>query len=268
MSSLESFFGSVKLPSISEVAHALIKTLNDPQASVTTVRNILARDAALSAQLLRLANSAQFGLPRRVGTLDEAITMVGMAQVRSLSLAACLSGAFPTLPGLDRAAFWKNSLACAGYAQWLAAELGVDTQTAWLTGMMLRLGELLIGMAEPKTLLSIEKPPPKPGERWAREKRLVGFTEGQITAELARRWDFPMQIVQALQRSADPLTDQAFSRLGAVVHLAGLLADAPQPGPHALDSLPPAVVQALELDVLWMRSSFPQSEKFPDLQVA
>ncbi len=268
MSSLESFFGSVKLPSISEVARSLIKTLNDPQVSVTTVRNILARDAALTAQLLRLANSAQFGLPRSVGTLDEAIALVGMGQVRSLSLAACLSGAFPTLPGLDRTAFWQNSMACASYAQWLAAELGVDTQTAWLTGMMLRLGELLIGQAEPKTLPAIERPPPKPGERWVREKRLVGFTEGQITAELARRWDFPMQIVQALQRAADPLTDQAFSRLGAVVHLAALLADAPEAGPHALDTLPPAVVEALELDVLWMRSSFPLHSSFPDLQAA
>ncbi len=268
MSSLDSFFGSVKLPSISEVAHALIKTLNDKDVSVASVRNIIARDAALTAQLLRVANSARFGLPRGVGTLDEAITMVGMAQVRSLSLAACLSGAFPTLPGLDRNAFWNHSLACAAYAQWLAAELGVDTQTAWLTGMMLRLGELLIGMAEPKTLQAIEKPPLQPGERWAREQRLVGFTEGQITAELARRWDFPMQIVQALQRASDPLTEQAFSRLGALLHLAALLADAPEAGPHALDTLPPAVVQALELDVLWMRSSFPQNQNFPDLLAA
>ncbi len=62
MSSLDSFFATVKLPSISEVAHALIKTLNDEHASVWEVRDIIAKDPALTAKLLRLANSAQFGL--------------------------------------------------------------------------------------------------------------------------------------------------------------------------------------------------------------
>lgn len=265
MSSLDSFFESIKLPSISEVARALIKTLNDENGSFMEVRNIIAQDPALSAKLLRLANSAQFGLPRGVGTLDDAIAMVGMSQVRTLALGACLNESFPALPGLDRQEFWKNSMACAGYTQWLASSLSMDPQQAWLTGMMLRLGELLIGQAEPKTLLEIEKLPHLPGGRWEREKRLVGFSEGQVTAELARRWNFPMQIVQALQRSSDPMTEQAFSRLGAVVHLAGLLADTPCTGPEALDALPQDVVAALMLDVQWMRSTYPAANSFVDI---
>jgi len=208
MHSLDSFFESIQLPVMPEVAHALIRTLNDDNASVMEVRNIIAQDPVLSAQLLRLANSAHFGLPRGVGTLDEAIAMVGMAQVRSLSLCTCISAALPTLPGLNRTAFWQSNMACAGYAQWLASKLGMDAQQAWLTGMMLRLGELLIGQADPELLREIEKLPHQPGVRWERETRLTGFTEGQITAELARRWNFPMQIVQALQRSSDPLTEQ------------------------------------------------------------
>src|SRR5450830_554413 len=153
MSSLDSFFASIQLPVMPEVAHALIKTLNDDNASVAEVRKLIAQDPALSARLLRLANSAHFGLPRGVGTLDEAITMVGMAQVRSLSLCTCISAAFPVLPGLNRTEFWKHSMACAGYSQWLATHLGMDSQQAWLTGMMLRLGELLIGQADPELLL-------------------------------------------------------------------------------------------------------------------
>lgn len=268
MHSLDSFFESIKLPVMSEVAHALIQTLNNENASVIEVRNIIAQDPALSAQLLRLANSAYFGLPRGVGTLDEAIAMVGMAQVRSLSLCSCFNKAFPTLPGLDRTDFWKNSMACAGYAQWLARYLGMDVQQAWLTGMMLRLGELLIGLANPQLLLEIEQLPQQPGCRWARETRLTGFSEGQITAELARRWNFPMQIVQALQRSSEPLSEQAFSRLGSVVHLAGLLADTPYTGPEMIDTLPPEVLDSFQVDVEWMRDEFPAADSFLDLAVA
>lgn len=264
MSSLDSFFETVKLPSMSEVAHALIQTLNDDNATFLEVRNIIAQDPALSARLLRLANSAHFGLPRGVGTLDEAIAMVGMSQVRALSLCSCMNTAFPPLPGLDRHEYWRSSMACAGYSRWFADCLGMDAQQAWLTGMMLRLGELLIGQAQPDALRDIEMLPRQPGERWVRETRLTGFSEGQITAELARRWNFPMQMVQGLQRSSDPLTEQAFSRLGSVLHLSGLLADMPYTGVEMLDALPHEVIDSFQVDVQWMRSSFPATDSFVD----
>ncbi len=265
MSNIESFFERVQLPSINQVAHALIKTLHDESASILTVRDLIGKDPALSAKLLRLANSAQFGLPRGVGTVEDAIAMVGIDKVRSLALGACLSGSFPNLGGLDRNSFWRTSMACAGYAQWLAEHLEINGQVAWLTGMMLRLGELLIAQAEPKTLQEIEKLPQIPGVRWQREKRLIGFTEGQITAELARRWNFPMQMVQALQRSADPMVEQAFSRLGAILHLAGLIAETPNASASTVATLPQDVLDVLELDSDWLRAHFPNSDRFADV---
>ena len=268
MSSLDSFFTALRLPAMSEVSRALIKTFNQDGVTVADVRNILAQDAALSAKLLRMANSAQFGLPRGVGTLDEAIAMIGMAPIRALALGACLNDAFLVLPGLPRKAFWTWCMACGGYTQWMAARLGIDSQTAWLTGMMLRLGELLIVQAQPATLQQIEAQPHLPGYRWPRELGLVGFTEGQITAELAHRWQFPMQMAQALQRAADPLTEQAFSRLGAVLHLAALLADTPDATSAAVAALPGNVLDALELPRDWLVDNFPASGSFMDIASA
>ena len=262
MSTLETFFATVKLPTMSEVAHALIKTLNNEDATVEEVRHIIAKDPALTAKLLRLANSAHFGLPRGVSSLNDAITMAGMSKVRTLSLASCMNDSFPVLPGLDSQEFWNTSMAAAGYAQWLAGGVGADGQKAWLTGMMLRLGELLIGQADPKTLAQIEALPHLPGGRWEREKRLVGFTEGQVTAELARRWNFPAEIVRALQQSFDPLAEKNFSRLAAIVHLASLLADTPNASVAALDTLPQDLVAALRLDTQWMHDKFPPSDSF------
>jgi HD-like signal output (HDOD) protein len=264
MSALDAYFESVKLPSIPDLAHSLIQTLNDPQASPKMVSGLITRDPAISAKLLRLANSAQFGLPRGVGNVGDAIAMVGMNKVRALALGACLTGSFPPMAGLDGHAFWKASMTCAGYAQWMAQKLGVDEQIAWLTGLMLRLGELLIVQADPKALQEIEKLPLAPGVRWQREQALTGFTEGQLTAELARRWNFPMQMVQALQRSAEPLVEQAYSRLGSIIHLAGLLADTPNAGPEAVQNLPPEVLAALPLEADWMRNHFPASADFID----
>ncbi len=128
--------------------------------------------------------------------------------------------------------------------------------------MMVLPGELLIGQADPQTLAKIEKLPHLPGGRWEREKRLVGFTEGQVTAELARRWNFPADIVQALQQSFDPLAENSLSRLAAAVHLASLLADTPRANVASLEPLPQDVVTALRLDAQWMQDKFPAADSF------
>lgn len=268
MATLDAFFASVQLPTMNQVAHALIRTMNNEKATVEEVSKVISDDPALTAKVLRLANSAQFGLPRGVGTVDEAIQMVGMDKIRTLCLGACLNAAFPPMRGLDAAEFWRSSTACAGYAQWLAVPLGIDGQVAWLSGLMSRLGELLIAQARPDSLAEIERLPHLPGGRWEREQQLVGFSETEITAELARRWNFPMQIVQALQRAADPITEQAFSRLGAVLHLAGLMADTPNAQAAIIDTLPVEVVDALRLDVDTLRAKFPAASGFVNVAAA
>lgn len=256
------FFQTVKLPVMSEVAHALIRTLNDDDATGPQVAAIIAKDSTLTAKLLRLANSASFGLSRSVSSLDDAISLVGMGRVRTLGLAASMGDAFPVVDGLSRTEFWRSCMVSAGYAQWLAAHLGLDGSEAWLASMMVRLGELMIAQVEPASLAEIEKLPHQPGGRWEREQRLIGFSEGQITAELARRWNFPSEIVRALDTSSEPMEAKPFNRLGGIVHLAMLLADMPPGGPEMLDDLPEDVVKKLQLNTAWMRDKFPLPDSF------
>jgi HD-like signal output (HDOD) protein len=259
---MESFFASVQLPSISHVTQALIAMLKRENATTDEVCAVIARDPAIAARLLKLANSSQFGLSRSVGLLEDAVALVGLERVRTLALGASLSDSFNHFPGLDREAFWLSAMKCAGYAQWLALRVGMSGHIAWLTGMLLRMGHLLIAQAKPEVLQQIERLPTIPGVHWQREQSLLGFTEGQITAEMARRWNFPPQMVQALQRASDPMAEEGFSKLGAVVHLAGLLAEAPDPGPTSIKDLPMEVLSVLKLDPAWMRNTFPDREKF------
>lgn len=262
MTTLAHFFDHVTLPTISEVGHALISTLDNEDASAKSVAAIIARDPALTAKLLRLANSARFGSSRNVSSLDEAIALAGMAHIRTLALAACFAESFPALPGLDSDEFWKSSMACAGYAKWLSGGVGVDGGEAWLAGMMLRLGELLIYQVEPLAFAEIEQQPHLPGGRWEREQRLLGISEGQITAELGRRWNFPSRIVRALESSSDPMAAHPFCQLAGITHLASLLADTPSDDPAILETLPAEVVCALGLDKSWMAKRFPSHDSF------
>ena len=265
MSDLSTFFQSVKLPVMPEVAHALIRTLSDEDVTLAQVRDLIAKDPVLTAKLLRLANSAASGMRREVSTLDAAIAMLGLAQVRAMALTACMNVAFPLVPGLDRTEFWRNCMSCAGYSQWLAGAVGISGQEAWLAGMMLRLGELIIVQSRPDTLEVLEKLPQLPGHRWIRERETLGFTEAQVTAELTHRWNFPLAIVRGLGSAAAPLDMHPLSQLGAVLHLASCLADMAFSEPEVIDALPQDVISALDLNRDWMRNKLPDPRDFLDL---
>ena len=266
MSDIADFMKSVTLPVMPEVGLALISTLDAPKTTLETIRSLIARDPTLTAKLLALANSAAFGLSRRVDNLDHAVKLVGLSRIRALALSACLHNAFSVPDGIDSADFWRYSTDCAGYAQWLAggldARLDVDPHQAWLLGLMVRLGELIIVQADPQSVEIIEQLPCAPGQRWTRERDTVGFDEAEVTAELARQWNFPADFVHALLMASAPLAEQPVAPLAAVVHLAGLLADQPDADTEAIDTLPVSVMSALALKYGWMKSSFPDPAGF------
>ena len=264
MADISKLLQSVKLPVMPEVAQALIRTLNEEDTDITKIRDVISKDPALTATLLRMANSAIFGLSRSVTTLEQAVSVVGTSQIRARALSICMANVFSLPPGIDRMAFWRDSMTCAGYAKWLAVGKGMDEHQAWLTGMMLRLGQLIIGQHDQSSIEKIELTPRKPGERWQRERTVCGFDEGQITAEIARRWDFPEAVVQALAASSQPLETTPFSELGAVVHLSALLADYPQVTVETLTELPQPVVHQLELNLMFLSLHLPDAQAFSD----
>lgn len=268
MPSIADYFQDIHLPTMPEVARLLVQSLNDDDIPFEKVRSAISRDQALTVKLIRLANSARFGLARKVSSVDDAITMVGLNQVRTLCLAACMTDTFPVAPGLNREEFWKESMACAGFAHWLARTIGADVQQSWLTGFMIRLGELIIAQKEPNKVEAIERLPHAPGGRWERESQLVGFTEGEVAAELAKRWNFPPEVCLALATSSDPLAHKPFCRLGAVVHVAMLLAEiAVETDTNAsdtIDALPADVLKALQLDHDYLKEHLPDVKTFTD----
>lgn len=266
MSDIADLMKSIALPVMPEVGLALISTLDAPKTTLDTIRALIAQDPALSAKLLALANSAAFGLSRKVDNLEHAVKLVGLSRIRALALSACLHNAFSMPDGIDSTDFWRYSTDCAGYAQWLASglddRLDVDRHQAWLLGLMVRLGELIIARAQPQAVALIEQLPCAPGQRWTREREAVGFDEAEVTAELARRWNFPADFVHALLLASAPMIEQPIAPLAGVVHLASLLADQPDADATTIESLPVPVMNALALKYGWMKSSFPDTAGF------
>lgn len=264
---IATFLKAIDWPVMPEVGQALIRTLGDEDADTFAVCRIIGKDPALTAALLRMANSALFGLSGSVATLERALRVVGVARVRSRALSVCMARVASLPLGLDRIAFWRYCMLCAGYAQWLAELCDVDDQQAWLGGMMLRLGEINLGQAHASALPQLAAQPDLPGERWLRQRLLTGFDEGQLTAELAQHWDYPHALVSGLRNAAQPLAAPEFSRLAGVLHLAARLADSGPITAQTINALPSLLLRMLPLDPHSLSLDPPDAYELTDISM-
>lgn len=240
------------LPSMPEVASRLIRSFDDDNITLGAIAELIGKDATLAAKVLRLANSARYSPSRKIDHLQDAAAALGMETLRNLSLATCLCGAFPVIPGLDRTVFWRHSLATANYAGILSKQLRLDADTSYLAGLMLRTGQILMALQEPALVAEVEKNAAEPGSRFSLEQARFGCTHADVTAALAAHWRFPTHMVDALGNASAPLEVRPFSLMAAALHLAEVLADAAEhhdSPAKALGVAAPELVEHLHLDL-------------------
>ena len=249
------FPDTLVLPSMPEVATKLMHSFGDDNVNLDTLASLIGKDASLSAKVLRLANSARYSAAHTIDNLRDAAAALGVTTLRNLVMAACMASAFPTVVGMDRKKFWRHSLSTAAFATLLARTKQLDPEVAYLAGLMLRSGQLLMLQVEPGVVSEAESHVDEPGVRFDWEVARFGVSHNEVTAELARRWHFPDQLIVGFHWAADPLAAKPFSLLGAVLHMAQLLADAMEMGIapfKALEKVEKDLVEHEHLDLDWL----------------
>jgi len=249
------FENASTLPSMPEVAHQLLLSFENDNIDLQSLADLIGQDQGLTAKLLRLANSARYNPGRPIGNIKDAAATLGLTSLRDLSLAACVAGAFPLVPGFDRLRFWRQCLATAGHARMMASVCDIDADTAYLGGLMMRTGQLLMLMTEPDTMARIDGLATDGDSRLQHEEALLECTHLEVSAELARRWNFPPDLVVALWAADNPLQAQPFSRLAGVLRLAAVMGDAGDRGLPEIGTLldtQPELVAAMHIDLGWL----------------
>jgi HD-like signal output (HDOD) protein len=248
----------IDLPALSDIAVQLVATLSKDEVDLTYLRDLIARAPSLTASMLRWANSPIHGYARKINTLDGAITVLGISKIRARAIAFFITNSFEVPKGVDRETFWKSSMQSAGYAMWIALAVGLNESEAWLTAMLVRLGEIVIGQFDPSTPPEAESPPLLVRERWAQQREKIGFDEGDVVSEVARLWFFPDSMAEALHKCAKPLDFMAFSPLAAVLHLALILGDSDSVDEETLKALPEEVTARLGIQIEWLAQHIPE----------
>jgi len=209
-----------KLPTIPKVTQQLIESFSSENSNRHQITEMINSDPVLSAKLLRLANSAFFQMSRTIGTVEDALHMLGFVMVRNLVVGNGMVAAFRNIPGLDLQQFWRYSLNTACASRWLAMRAHLNGDMAFTLGLLHALGQLQMHAVAPAEMLPLDKKlSVLDAGRAKLETEVLGFHYAQVSAELARVWNFPLELIEALRHIPDPLEPVELPRGAAVVHL-------------------------------------------------
>lgn len=258
MSPMEKLFANLpKLPSMPKVVQELIASLVKEDIDIGTLVDKVKQDQALAARVLQMANSSAYGSSQKVGSIDKAVTMIGLSALRSIVIASGMSRSIAKIDGVDLTAFWKHAQICAGVARAFGKREGVNPEFAYTAGLMYRLGQLIIIMAYPAAARQLTRVGGPTGRALMTvEESLIGVDHAQVGAELATRWQFPAEISNAIRWYADPLNGQA-APMAAVIAVAAQVTAGLESklDPKAIaESIDEAVLSKLSLereDCIW-----------------
>jgi len=240
------------LPTLPLVASRLVEAVARMDAETTeSVARILALDPGLTARTLRLANSDCYGFPRKVGSVDLAVLVLGPGTIRDLVLTASV---VQTLGPDGRAMtdLWNHAMACGVAARALAERTQYPLLgEAYAAGLLHDIGAVLLRQKDPQrfeaaiALADTQRMPLEEAERG-----LFGSDHSEVGGWLAERWGLPGEIVEAIACHHHPEVAVRSPELTALVHIADSLADragyswtplrAPQPlSAYAWESVEP-----------------------------
>lgn len=220
-----------RLPSVPDTYWELTRALADPEVERAKITAIIERDLAMSVKLLQIVNSAYFGLARRVSSVAEAVSFLGLELVKGLALGsqvfAAVEGA-PAIKGFSLDAMQRHAIMVARLARRVVRQ-AKHADEAFTAGMVHDVGRIIFALAHPSRYAETVELAASTGRAIHEvERELVGVTHAELGAFLLGTWGLPIPIVEAVAFHHTPAAAMpAVSDALLAVHVANeLLAEA------------------------------------------
>lgn len=201
------------LPTISAVASQVNRAVKNESLTTTALSEIISRDPALTTKVLKLANSAYYGLAREVDTLPRAITVLGFETIKNLALSVSVFHAFCTKEGrlIDFRGLWYHSLGTAVAAKALCNRAQPRPQDdtlgeqAFLCGIIHDIGKIAMMQCLPDEMVRVFERMRQEGiPEYEAEKEIVGFSHQRAGQALADVWNFPEKYLKVIRQHHMP----------------------------------------------------------------
>ncbi len=218
----------IQLPALPTIAMEVVEMVDNPKTSASTLGKLISTDQALTAKVLKIANSPFYGFPKKISTIDFAIIVLGYDALKeiviSISLVSSLQKKSDT--HFDARAFWDHSIASGVLARRLARDLGYRVSgEVFVGGLLHDMGisvihryfkneyKRIIEIARETDLTFVES-----------EESVLGVTHAEVGVWLAERWNLPDHLVEAIAHHHTPGKAERNMELVSLIHVADVFA--------------------------------------------
>jgi HD-like signal output (HDOD) protein len=215
---------NVRLVSLPEVCIQVQALADSPHTTAADIGDVVGKDTALTTRLLKLVNSAYFSLPKKIDTISRAVNMIGMRELRNLTLAASAAEVFSRIPAnlVDMAAFWQHSVYCGLIGRNLAGRCNVlHSERLFTAGLLHDVGRLLMLMKMPDQIGTAESMRQQSQDDVCTiERGLIGFDHAQVGHALLAHWNMPDSLCESVLYHHNPESAAEARLEAAIVHIA------------------------------------------------
>ena len=214
-------------PSMPRAAVKLLVLMDDPDINVSQIEAILGQDPGLMANILKLANSAYFGMPSKVGSIKQAVVLLGLKRLMQIVIASCVSAIIDKpVAGYDLppGELWHHSIGVCVAAEGLMKELNIEAAEEIFTAALLHdVGKLVVGEFIDNDIKKIEAALSQGISFEMAENMVLGTNHADIGAEILTQWSLPSVIVNAVRWHHSPESADGAEMMLDIIHVANVL---------------------------------------------
>ncbi len=214
-------------PSMPGAAVKLLLLMDDPDINVAQIEAILGQDPGLMANILKLANSAYFGMPSKVGSIKQAVLILGLKRLVQIVIASCVSAIMDkpvTGYDLPPGDLWYHSIGVSVAAEGLMKELKIKTVEEIFTAALLHdVGKLVVGEFIDHDFEKMKNSLSEGMSFEEAEKTVLGTNHAEVGARILQQWSLPPAIVKAVRWHHSPESADSPDTMLDVIHVANVL---------------------------------------------
>lgn len=216
------------LPSLPAIVTDVLEVTGDPESSANDMMQAILPDQSMCAAILKLANSAFFGLPREVSTLEKAIMVLGFGEVRNIVLAKAVFNTFKDSTSQAKEAMeqlWSHSFTCALTAKILGDRTNQCASELFILGLLHDIGKLAMLITFPTLYAQLVVSEHNNGdENRAKERELFFISHDDVARRMLNRWFFPKKLVSTIASHHAPTEVDDYILAASTLHIADAIA--------------------------------------------
>jgi HD-like signal output (HDOD) protein len=217
------------LPTLPVIVHQIQKLIENPNSNMSQIALIITRDQSTAARVVRLVNSAFYGLGNKISSIQQAIMLLGLNTVKNLVIGVSVVKTFEGVHNatiFDREKFWLHSFACATGARLIAKKLDRDEpEDYFMAGLLHDIGILVLDQFFHEEFIAIVQQAVRTKmELTDVERGVLGISHCEIGEFMAAKWRIPEYLALAIRHHHKPafseLETENYRFIAAAVHIA------------------------------------------------